>query len=184
MIEWITGLSSAFLALLTAYYIGQNNRIIEEMRQARKAQLLPYVKANLPKVAPRYFPLELTNAGPGAAVNVEVTITLRGREQSIDKIIQWVHPMFAPGANERFLVEPLDFGEFVKRYARIVVHGTCRNVFGEECPIHDEVDLDTIERSWFSGDIGLPPGSVVDKLGEIEDRLKDIEKQLEKVAGR
>jgi hypothetical protein len=180
MIEWITALSSALLAILTLLYIFQNNKIIEEMRQARKTQFLPHIKANLARVAPTYFPLELMNVGAGAAVDVDVRIIFVGREEGTDRVIQWAHPMFAPGMRERFLIEPLDFEEFAKRYARIVVRGTCRNVFGEECPIHDEIDLDIIGRSWFSGNIILPPKSIEDRLGEIVDRLRDIERELKK----
>jgi len=71
--EWVVGASTIALVVVTAYYAGQNQRMVQEMRRAREAQLLAHVELLVEhdRWRPEILTLIIRNSGGGAARNVK-----------------------------------------------------------------------------------------------------------------
>jgi hypothetical protein len=81
--DWvISGLTAAlvgatiYYALQTRQTVEQTRQTVEQMKAARAAQVLPRLVPTLSKLPAANVLLEILNAGPGPAFNVDVELIL------------------------------------------------------------------------------------------------------------
>lgn len=140
------GLTAA-LVVVTGYYAWQNQRMVNEMRAARSAQLLPRVMPSVASFGPGLIYLRVSNVGPGPALHVELTLRLEPGE--------WVHPWttgviapmekhdFYPRSSEDQAVMRLP--QLTDRYQQFRIVGTCTDAVGKRYGIDEAFDI----RVWW-----------------------------------
>lgn len=168
--SWLSVIAALVLAFLTAIYVLQTQGMLKEMATARKAEVLPHVKANLHYPGPLAVDLLLKNVGKGPAINVDVTF---GFQPSDEPFKHWLHPLLAPEESYSFLIEPSNFNELVQKHDFLLVHGTCEDAFGEKHKIDEKIDLKEVHKGWSQAMILMRPS--------VEGRLKEISEEVGRV---
>lgn len=168
---WLSVIASLVLAGLTAIYVLQTQGMLKEMTKARKAEFQPHIKASLERVGPIAVELLLKNVGKGAAIDVHAKFSVQPSEEAEKN---WHHPLLSPGDSELFFLEPSDLKELAERYDAVVVHGSCKDVFGELHEIDERIDLKKVQKGWHE------PGVVL--KGSLEERVREIGKKLERIS--
>jgi len=85
---------SASLVFATFYYVNTNQRMVEEMRKAREAEMEPHLVFQIKKSAYRY--LSIKNVGKGSAFNIVLTVG-KEKSSSITRVIDFLEPQKSTG---------------------------------------------------------------------------------------
>jgi hypothetical protein len=183
MESWaIVGLTLA-LVVVTGLYQRDTHRMVEEMRLARGAQLMPRVVVTARSLGGGNSFWRIGNIGPGPALNVDVELT--PEPGGVPR--RWTSPVLVPGETHDFLprATPEDTGQELMqldqstaRFARLRLSGKCRSVLGEVRQIEELFDI----REWWvalkAADNLVPH----DWAEESARSLKDISKNLRVIA--
>jgi hypothetical protein len=93
-----TVLLTAALVLVTAYYAWTNRRVVQEMKAARDATLLPKLALDFHRLGPNVVDLAIRNVGPGAALDIEVEVEWVPVDASTNApTIPWRRNLMSPG---------------------------------------------------------------------------------------
>lgn len=176
---FLSVIASIVLAILTAIYVIQTQGMLREMTKARKAEFQPHVKATLKPLGPLFVELALENVGKGAAIDVEVTFSVKPGE--FEK--NWRHPILSPGDSERFFLPEGNLKKLAKKYDKVIVTGICKDVFGEKHTIDEQIDIKEIQKGWHESGFVLKK-TVETRLGEIHKELERLERSLDRLTRR
>jgi len=117
--------------------------MVSEMRAARQLALLPKLAIGLRFLGPTVVEVQVTNVGPGAALEVDVTMTFPPADPDapVPDARRWRWNVIAPGESLEFLAPEDDFHVLAKRFASIKVTGSMRVAFGNTHKV-DETFVD------------------------------------------
>ncbi|WP_152420752.1 hypothetical protein [Haloferax sulfurifontis] len=133
--------SSVILALVTAAYVILTWSLVTETRDARKQEIMPIFALEMEGYAVGALGPKLRNIGNGPATSVSATFQLKPSGQEHQASSKNVAPGdFVGSLDPKVPVDPdSDFEE-------LCVSGTYTNVFGEEKPFSDSIDLEMFYR--------------------------------------
>lgn len=139
------------LVLITAYYAWQNRRMVDEMREARIAQILPRLRPTVHSLGAGLGRLRVVNVGPGPAIDVDLEIRM---EPGNDWVVRWTAPVIGPGEHHDFW--PRDAGQstgailrldaLTERYQDFRIIGSMQDVVGRHHVIDERFEI----REWWS----------------------------------
>jgi hypothetical protein len=165
---------TAALVLVTGYYAWQNRQMVKEMRAARAVAVMPKLAITMTHIGPDLWFPTVVNAGPGAALDVDVEIAL---EPGAGDRRRWRAAVMAPGERHEFFIREESgqglehLGKVVERYEEVTLRGSCTDVLGNLPVITERMEL----REWRA---------LIEEGGErlIPDYAHDASKFLERIA--
>lgn len=177
--EWLT----LALVFITGFYAWQNRRMANEMKAARAVTILPKLVPSIKVVAPDVAWLRVSNAGPGPALDVDVSISL---EPGDWEILWRAHIVaaaeahdFAPkhrGAEDGGIVR---LTALTQEFTHVRLLGRCRDALGGVHQIDERIEI----REWWR--VLQEANHIVDKdeLHELRVEAEKLRKATEKMAG-
>jgi hypothetical protein len=161
--------------------------MVKEMKIARDNQ----IDSNLivtPVSSNRvYAEIQLENAGPGPAFNIELSISLDPPLQTTTKI--WTHPALLAGQKEKFLLPyeqgksgPLDsLRALAQKHNNVTVKLKWKNIFGKNKSFFATYKLNELAEGWYNAGRLIPPDDLPQQIEKTNKTLDNICKELEKI---
>jgi hypothetical protein len=189
-----TAALTAALVVITGYYARQNKRMVDEMAASRELAVLPKLVLDFKMLGPTMGAINLSNVGPGPALDVEVTVRfepLGGQEPArIER--RWVANVMAPGQERQFLPVDdagtlMDTETLASRFSRVRLSGTMRDALGNERVVADETS-DLAHWRKLTGEAKVrwqadPEKRLAEALGkELSKPLVAMERRLTEIA--
>jgi hypothetical protein len=127
------------LIAVTLAYVIFNWRMVREMRETRRLTVLPKLAINFSRVGPAHALVAVKNVGPGAALDVRMTLTFVPRDpaQQAPDVRPWRINLMPPGDEHDFLPRDLTGDAIAATWERITISGTMKNALGETIAIDD-----------------------------------------------
>ena len=130
---------------ITGFYAYQNYRMANEMRAAREVSVLPKLSLHLGMVAPTLGFIYLSNVGPGAALDIDISVVFVPRRGASEPTVtrRWSATVMAPGETHHFFPErrtetqaagegeTLRIEALVETYAEVRLDGSYRDALGK-----------------------------------------------------
>lgn len=132
------------LVLATIFYAKRTHDIVQVMRETRETQILPRLKLSFEPIGPMYSDIRINNVGPGAAINIAVSISF---PDASDSDIFWPSQVLVSGESHDFLFPKISDGtvfkndELPKQYSRLIMDADYEDASGKEYKIHEEIDF-------------------------------------------
>ncbi len=172
-LEWLT----LGLLAMTAFYAWQTYRMAASMREARAIAVLPKVVPMMAYLVPDVLMPAVTNAGPGAALDVQLEMWL---EPGKGHAREWRAPVLAPGETHQFfLKEGKSFAtmtQLSERFTTLRVRGSCRNALGDPIDFDEVMPMSAWWRLVKESQERLQP----DYPKKVSDALEKIAKAVQK----
>lgn len=171
---------TAALVMTTAVYAYFTWRMAQEMQTTRLQSIRPRLALYVRPYSQMGGNLALRSLGPGAALDVEVTITFKPEGETR----QWRAPVFPPGEEAEFFFPGFreggnaGFKELEKREAQADLHGSMRDVTGNSHTVDEHLDVAGWSKLTVLADQRYPRGRYEDV---VASELKKIREALEKV---
>jgi hypothetical protein len=125
--------------------------MVSEMRTARENQDDANLIASPIALGPICAQVQLQNAGPGPALNVEISISL---DPPLDTPMRtWRHPAFLVGQIEHFLLpgEKIDaLRELAEKHKNLVINLKWENIFGRQKSKSKTFNLHDLAEGWYN----------------------------------
>jgi hypothetical protein len=166
------------LVLVTGYYAWETHRIVEEMRRARSAQLLPKLVPTIKGLGGGGGLWRIVNVGPGPALDVDVQMTPEPGGQPR----RWLEPVVMPGETHDFIpvLGEADGREYyldaqTERFHQLHLTGSYLDVLGEQHQVDETFELS----EWWEFLKAALHRFQDEWQEEVPKRLQKIEKHLE-----
>ena len=152
--------------------------MLKEMREARKAELRPCIKAALESYSASTIVLKIQNIGRGPAIGVDVEYALKPFE---DGKSLWRYPLLSPGELKKVYIPELKeeqsnmLKRAIEKYKEINVKICYKDVFNE---VHEEIlsiNLKEFEEG-LSGTI--KESSIEENIDWIRNYVRDIKEDI------
>jgi hypothetical protein len=174
-LEILTG----FLAAAALVYAGFAGWAAWEMRETRRLSVRPKLALQVLPHGPTHGHLALKNLGPGAALEVDVTL----RFEPLGESRPWRTDVLVPGEQAEFEfpspavdAPPFSFADLERDKVRVLLQGSARDVGWKKHTVWDEVDASawssTVERSRQLY-VKPPMQRIADELEKIRNALED-----------
>jgi hypothetical protein len=141
-----TAVLTGALVLITGYYAWQNRKMASEMAAARQISVLPKLVIEWTMASPVFGFPTLKNVGPGAALDVDVTISFEHlRPEGQSETRKWTASVMVPGEERQFLPPSpptgglMDTEALAATYSRIILGGSYRDALGEPHTAEDSL---------------------------------------------
>lgn len=183
--DWVLAILTGVLVLTTMYYawqtrqtVSQNAKMVEEMRLSREVQVTPKLIPAMEILGPNDLLPRVANMGLGAAIRVNVTLTLGPDGPSATYIAAFMSPtrgasVFIHGDKGRHLSHISEFQPF----ETFRMKGECFDAIGRQHPVDETFDLRGYIRDFKAGMWARVPR--VEKSGDplelIADALVNID---------
>jgi len=165
--------SSVILAFVTAAYVILTWSLVTETRDARKQEVMPIFALELEGYAIGTAGPKLKNIGNGPATSVSATFQLKPDGEEYQASSKNVAPGDFVGSLDPKV--PLDPDS---NFEELHVSGTYTNVFGEEEPFTDSIDLKMFLQN-TDADSLMERDQSVEVLKKINRNLGSISKNIE-----
>jgi len=144
-----TGLLTAVLIGVTAYYALQNRRMVKEMAKARELTILPKLALAPHRIAPVVWTVAVKNVGPGAALDLDVRLRFEPIDEENNEADErrWRHTVLASGEQRDFIPPGAlegNLNALPATYKTIRLVGTMKDAVGKRHPV-DETFADLPE---------------------------------------
>jgi hypothetical protein len=133
-----TTVLTGVLVVITGYYAWQNRKMAQEMAAARRISVFPKLVLEWTMASPVLGFPTLKNVGPGAALDVDITISFEAlREGGLTESRNWTASVVVPGEERQFLPPStggggmMDTEAVARAYSRVVLTGHYRDALGE-----------------------------------------------------
>lgn len=164
------------LIAVTFAYVLINRRMVAEMAQTRKLTVLPKLAIRFTRVGPMHALVAVKNVGPGAALDVRMTLTFVPRDPSKQQpdVRAWRINLMPPGDEHDFLPQDLAGDVIAATWERITISGAMKNALGETFTIDDAFDdlpewkrlLENAQERW----VDVPEKRLASAFGEVLGR--------------
>lgn len=189
-----TALLTGVLVLITGYYAFQNRAMVQEMKHARDAALLPKLALDFHRLGPTAMTLAIRNVGPGAALDVDVTVTWEPLTEGSPPQQRWRRNVLAHGEQADFMPPGETVNDSLNHlpmtYRRVLLDGTMKDAAGKEHTVA-EVFEDLKEWRKVLGDAHqryvIPDAEkrAADEFAKrFEPHLRGMQQALREVAAR
>jgi hypothetical protein len=188
----ISALLTAVLVAVTIVYTILNQRMVREMERARELAILPKLGVDLHWLGPTAVEVALQNVGPGAALDVDVTLIFEpvGAVPKVER--RWRKNVFVSGEQHRFF-PPDELNNSINtlpdrcRAVRLV--GSMKDAAGKNHVVDEEfADLKewrevlyAAEQAWVSPD---REKALADEMAKKFDKpLSALARETARIAG-
>lgn len=164
------------LIAVTLAYVIFNWRMVREMRETRKLTVLPKLAIRFTRVGPAHALVAVKNVGPGAALDVRMTLTFVPLDPSKQQpdVRPWRINLMPPGDEHDFLPQDLAGEAIAATWKRITISGTMKNALDETIQIDDTFAdlpewrrlLETAQERWLD----VPEKRLASAFGDVLDR--------------
>jgi hypothetical protein len=182
----LTSYLNPLLVIITGVYAYLTWRMVREMRTARENQTDANLIATPVSADHIYAEIQLTNAGPGPALNVELSISLDPPLQSVAKT--WRHPALLVCQTEKFFL-PMEnpsnldsLRELAEKHNSLIVKINWENIFGHHKSFSASYKLRELVDGWYNAGRLIPPNDIPTLMQEALKTLDDIHKDLENIS--
>lgn len=185
LLNLLTTYSNLILVIITGVYAYLTWRMVKEMKIARENQIDSNVIAFPTTMGQIHALVHLENAGPGIALDVELSISLDPPHQKATNI--WKHPALPVGQKELFLF-PYETGssgieslkQLSEKHEKIVITIKWNNVFGHSKAFHSTYGLSDLIQGWYSAGRIIKPKDLPKQMEDISKSLGEIQSELAK----
>ncbi len=124
ILPYLSQYANLILIAITAIYATLTWMMLKEMREARKTELRPFIKASLESYSESTIVLKIQNIGKGAAIGVNVEYALKSFE---DVKSVWKYPLLSSGEVKKIYLhelnkeKPVMLKEAIEKYKEIIV---------------------------------------------------------------
>ena len=177
ILPYLSQYANLILIAITAIYATLTWRMLMEMREARKSELRPYIKAALESYSESTIVLKIQNIGKGAAIGVNVKYALK----SFEDVKVWKYPLLSSGEAKKIHLPELNkektaiLKEAIKKYKEIIVKIGYKDVFNEKHEKVFHINLKEFEEG-LSGTI--KESSIEENIGWIRYYVRDIKEDI------
>ena len=181
-IDFLAKYSNVLLAVITGVYAFLTFLMVLEMRSARKNQLDANLIAFPVELGLIHAQVQLQNAGPGPALDIEITISFFPL-LDIDSRI-WRHPSFLVGQVENFLLPGKDIEalrEIAEKHEELVINLRWKNLIGHQKSKSVTYNLHALVEGWYKGGRIIPPKDMTSQLMDIDKHLEKIHEDLNRI---
>lgn len=133
-----TTVLTGVLVVITGYYAWQNRKMAQEMAAARRISVFPKLVLEWTMASPVLGFPTLKNVGPGAALDVDITISFEALgEGGPAESRKWTASVVVPGEERQFLPPSasgggmMDTEALARAYSRVILTGHYRDALGE-----------------------------------------------------
>ena len=165
--------SSLMLALVTTAYVILTRSLVTETRDARKQEVMPIFALELEGYVVGALGPKLKNIGNGPATSVSATFQLKPNGQEHQVSSKNVAPGDFVGSLDPKV--PVDSDS---DFEELRVTGTYTNVFGDEKPLDDSIDLKMFLQN-TDADVLMEQDQSLEELKKINRNLKSISESIE-----
>jgi hypothetical protein len=138
---WASVLLTIVLVIVNISTTMQNRVTIREMEKARKAAVMPNVKAKLVWIGATQVALKLKNYGVGPAMDLKAEISFL--PANIKK--NWTDNIFSPNQSIKlWLPNGGDTHKMSSSIAQIIIKGEYSDVFGQKFQLNESIDTQKI----------------------------------------
>ena len=133
-----------------------------------------------------YAEVQLVNAGPGTALDIELSISLEPLLQTVAKTLH--HPVFLVGQKENFLLPMANpsrrdsLRELAEKHNSAKVDVKWKNILGHSKSFSESYYLDELAQGWYNAGHLIPPDDIPIQMQEAIEALNNIHKDLENIA--
>jgi hypothetical protein len=132
---------TAIALILSVFF---NKATIEEMKMARKSQVMPNIKGHFSYHAPTIGFFVVQNLGSGPAIDMEATISLvpkKADSEAGQKPItySWRDKILVPGDSEEFMLKTASVKELKDQYQKVTLEAKFKNIYGDRYDAKDEL---------------------------------------------
>jgi hypothetical protein len=183
---WVMTAASVVLTIvlvaITGYYAWRTGQMVDEMRRARGASLLPKITLSFEHLGGPVVSVVVTNTGAGPALDVDLTMSYElGGPQ-----VRWTSPCVSPGESVRFIPpETTSIVDLGNKYERLVLRSTCKDALGEVRDSHQVLDIKDYWQATVDATCLLPDDyqhKTFDELEKMRRELENVRRQLERIA--
>lgn len=187
----VSGASVIFagaLVIVTYLYYVETQDQTEEMEATRKAEVMPYLKANFIGIGGGNFFLTIENTGRGAAHHV---VANWGVDDVPDAHQTLKSPMMAPGDDFMFEIIPtkkrgvLSMNDNIEEKIDdensdgiLKFEATCEDILGNECSFEENIDIMEHLETRHDLSIDSDEEKIRKAVEDIEDSISDIERKI------
>ena len=188
ILPYLSHYANLILIAITAIYATLTWMMLMEMREARKTELRPYIKASLDLTGSVVF-LKIQNIGTGAAIDINAEFSL---EPSENAKATWQYRLLTPSESIRFFppvpdkkykLDDVKLDELTEKYNEIIVKISYKDVFSE---MHEEtvsMDLQEFKEGIFGAGMILDTSMKKDIEG-IKKYIEEISKSLKEISNK
>lgn len=174
------------LVIITGVYAYLTRRMVLEMKTARENQSDSNVIAFPVTMGQIHAQIQLENAGPGIALDIELSISLDPPHQKATKI--WKHPVLLVGQNELFLL-PYEEGssgleslkQLAEKHNNLVVKLKWNNIFGHARTFHATYKLSELAQGWYNAGHLIKPKDLPEQMQKVTKSLDEIHDDIERI---
>jgi hypothetical protein len=184
-LDLLTRYSNLALVIITGVYAFLTWRMVLEMRTARENQTDANLIASPVPLPAIYAQVQLENAGPGPALNVELSISLDPPLRT--SIKTWHHPALLVGQKEHFLLpserdDTIDaLRELAEKHKNLVINLKWKNIFGRNKSFSATYNLHDLAEGWYNAGHLIAPKDTPTQLKNITEVLDKIHRDLENI---
>lgn len=173
------------LVIITGIYAYLTRRMVLEMKTARENQIDSNLIATPVFADHIYAEVQLVNAGPGTALDIELSISLDPPLQTVVKT--WHHPAFLVGQKENFLLPMANHSrrdslrELAEKHNSVMVNVKWKNTLGHSKSFAESYNLNELVQGWYNAGRLFPPDDLPKQLEETNKALDNIHKEFQKI---
>ena len=178
ILPYLSQYANLILIAITAIYATLTWMMLKEMREARKADLKPCIKASLDLIGSDTVVLKIQNIGKGAAIDTNAEFSL---EPSENVKATWKYRLLGSSESKRFLLPDPDkkytLDALTEKYEEVIVKINYKDVFNETHKETVSINLKEFKEGLF-GSIMLLDTSTKEHIEGIKKHMKDTSKNL------
>ena len=184
ILPYLSQYSNLILIAITAIYATLTWMMLKEMREARKAELRPYIKASLDLTVSNTVFLKIQNIGKGTAIDINAEFSLEPSENAKAK---WQYRLLNQSESKRFFPPDPDkkykLDALIEKYEKVIVKITYRDIFKEE---HKEIlsnNLKEFKEGLFGSRMILDTSMKKD-IEDIKKYIEETSKNLKEISNQ
>ncbi len=175
------------LVIITGVYAYLTWKMVREMKVARENQSDSNLIAFPVTMGQVYAQIQLENAGPGIALDIELTISLDPPLKKDAKI--WKHPALLVGQKELFLL-PYEEGnggleslkQLSEKHNNLVLKLKWNNIFGYTKVFNVTYKLSDLTLGWYNAGHLIKPDDMPMQMQKVTKSLDEIHKDIEGIS--
>ena len=183
IVPYLSQYANLILIAITAIYATLTWMMLKEMREARKTELRPYIKASLDLIGPVVI-LKIQNIGKGTAIDTNVEFSL---EPSENTKTTWSYRLLSPSESKRFFLPEPDkkdkLDELTEKYKEVIVKISYKDVFNETHNETVSINLKEFEEGLFGSRMILDTSMKKD-IEEVKKYIEEISKNLKEISNQ
>lgn len=182
-LDLLTKYSNLILVIITGVYAYLTWKMVKEMKTAREHQSDSNLIAFPVTMRPVYVQVQLENAGPGIALDVELSISLDPPNQKATKV--WKHPALLVSQKEFFLLPYIEgasgiesLKELAEKHDNLIIGLNWKNIFGQIKTFNATYNLNELAQGWYNAGHLIKPEDLPEQMQQVIKSLDKIHRDI------